>query len=109
MEPPFQVASKKKTFLELIAFILFSPSNDTGGLDTRKRQMDELVLIGVEPRMDPPEIQVSKRTLQRFKLFLLQTKRKRKRQEKGKALTILASGLPSTSSYQSAPKYQTLS
>ena len=82
MEPPFQVASKK-TFLELIAFILFSPSNDTGGLDTRKRQMDELVLIGVEPRMDPPEIQVSKRTLQKFKLFYYKQKEKEKREEKG--------------------------
>ena len=82
MEPPFQVASKK-TFLELIAFILFSPSNDTGGLDTRKRQMDELVLIGVEPRMDPPEIQVSKRTLQRFKLFFITNKKKKKKTRKG--------------------------
>ena len=73
----------KKTFLELIAFILFSPSNDTGGLDTRKRQMDELVLIGVEPRMDPPEIQVSKRTLQRFKLFFITNKKKTKKTRKG--------------------------
>ena len=62
---------------------MFGPSNDIGGLDTRKRQMDKLVLIGVEPRMDPPEIEVSKRTLQKFKLFYYKQKEKEKREEKG--------------------------
>jgi len=82
---PISGRLKKKTFLGLIAFIfiLFGPSNDIGGLDTRKRQMDKLVLIGVEPRMDPPEIEVSKRTLQKFKLFYYKQKEKEKREEKG--------------------------
>ena len=73
----------KKNFWDWLRLSLSCSSNDIGGLDTRKRQMDKLVLIGVEPRMDPPEIEVSKRTLQRFKLFFITNKKKTKKTRKG--------------------------